>query len=267
MIRVRLDISYDGQAFKGFAENLGVTTVAGVLRPKLEKVYSQPITLTCAGRTDSGVHARQQVVSFAVRGKRVEPIRLRNSLNSLLAPSVVTNSVSIVDTQFDARYAAMWRQYRYLILNSEVPDPLLAPTTWWVEKPLNMDAMQEASLELIGLHDFTSFCKRPKDIPNATLVRRLLQAEWTVEPELHGRHELLRFEIAGSAFCHQMVRSIVGTLVDVGRGRWTAAQVGQILAAQDRSLSSNVAPPHALSLWNIGYPGDETPVWLPRREN
>ena len=236
--------------------------MAGLLRAKLEKVYSQPIILTCAGRTDAGVHARQQVVTFGVRGKKVEPIRLRNSLNALLAPSVVTSQVSIVETQFDARYAAMWRQYRYLVLNSEIPDPLLATTTWWVDKPLNLESMQEACEALIGLHDFTSFCKRPKDIPNATLVRRLLQAEWTVEPELNGRHELLRFEVAGSAFCHQMVRSLVGTLVDVGRGRFTAAQVGQILAAKDRSLSSNVAPPHALSLWKIGYPGDETPVWL-----
>lgn len=261
LTRVCLRVAYDGGAFKGFAENAGVTTVAGVLRAKLEKVYSQPIVLTCAGRTDAGVHARGQVVTFGVLDLPVEPLRLRKSLNSLLAPSVVVAEVTIVDQRFDARYAALWRSYRYLVLNSEIPDPFVSDTAWWVDEPLDLAAMQEAAMPLLGLHDFTSFCRRPRATPEATLVRRLLHAQWVQEDAQTGVPALLRFEIAASAFCHQMVRSIVGALVDVGRGRFEPEHVTQILAAQDRSIMNNIAPPHGLCLWQVGYPGDPTPRW------
>jgi tRNA pseudouridine38-40 synthase len=121
--------------------------------------------------------------------------------------------------------------------------------------------MRRAGSHLIGLHDFTSFCRRAKATPNATLVRRLLHAEWVEEPAAHGVPPMLRFEIAASAFCHQMVRSIVGALVDVGRGRFEPADVRDILIAQDRSLMNNIAPPHGLFLWQVGYPDDPTPAW------
>jgi len=261
LTRVCLHIAYDGGAFKGFAENAGVETVAGVLRAKLEKVYSQPIVLTCAGRTDAGVHARGQVVTFGVRDAPVEPLRLRKSLNSLLAPRVVVSEVSVVDPRFDARYAALWRSYRYYVLNSEIPDPFVADTAWWVDEPLDITAMQEAARPLLGLHDFTSFCRRPKATPEATLVRRLLHAEWVEEEASGASPRLLRFEIAASAFCHQMVRSIVGAVVDVGRGRSSPEHVQEILAAQDRSIMNNIAPPHGLILWQVGYPGEPTPDW------
>ena len=261
LTRVCLRLSYDGGAFKGFAENDGVVTVAGVLRAKLEKVYSQPIVLTCAGRTDAGVHARGQVVTFGVLDAPVEPLRLRKSLNSLLAPSVVVSEVSVVDQRFDARYAALWRSYRYFVLNSEIPDPFVADTAWWVDEPLDVEAMQAAARSLLGLHDFTSFCRRPKASPEATLVRRLLHANWVPEDAPPAVPPLLRFEIAASAFCHQMVRSIVGALVDVGRGRIRPEYVGEILAARDRSIMNNIAPPHGLFLWQVGYPDDPVPDW------
>lgn len=261
LTKVMLRVAYDGGAFKGFAENDGVVTVAGVLRAKLEKVYGQPIVLTCAGRTDAGVHARGQVITFGVLDAEVEPARLRRSLNSLLAPSVVVAEVAVVDPRFDARYAARWRSYRYFVLNSEIPDPFVADTAWWVDQPLDVEAMREAGRLLLGLHDFTSFCRRPKATPNATLVRRLLHADWHREPTTDGVPPLLRFEISASAFCHQMVRSIVGTLVDVGRGKFEPGDVRTILEAQDRSLMNNIAPPHGLFLWEVGYPGDPVPDW------
>jgi tRNA pseudouridine38-40 synthase len=260
---VCLRLSYDGGSFSGFAENVGVRTVAGALREKLERVYGQPITLACAGRTDAGVHARAQFVSFAVRNALVEPERLQRSLNSLLAPSVVVSEVRVVDPRFDARHAARWRSYRYHVLDAELPDPFLDRTTWWVRWPLEVEAMQDASRCLIGVHDFSAFCRRPRSTPNATLVRRLLHAQWVREPGQDGRPPLLRFEISATAFCHQMVRSIVGTLIDVGRGRITVADVERILAAADRTRMGNIAPPQGLCLWDVGYPGDPEPPWWP----
>lgn len=259
--RVCLRLGYHGGFFRGFAENPGVRTVAGDLRVKLEKVYRQPIVLTCAGRTDAGVHARDQAVTFDVVDRLVEPARLRKSLNSFLAPAVVVRSVEVVDPRFDARYAAMWRRYRYTILNQALQDPFMADYAWWVHEDLDVEAMRQAASRLVGLHDFATFCRRP-DTPNATLVRRLLLADWAVKETGEGRPPVLQLDIAASAFCHQMVRSIVGFCVDIGRGHFRLDQVDGILAGQNRDLLGNVAPPHGLSLWEVGYPGDPEPHWL-----
>jgi len=149
---------------------------------------------------------------------------------------------------------ATWRRYRYTVLNQPVPVPLLAATTWHVPSPLNLWAMQLACDPLIGEHDFASFCRRPKvaegEAPKS-LTRRVLEADWTTIDSDYG--ELLRFEIRANAFCHQMVRSIVGTLVDVGRGRRRAGDMRAILAARSRQAASAPAPPHALCLWDVGY--------------
>ncbi|MGB6058414.1 MAG: tRNA pseudouridine(38-40) synthase TruA [Microthrixaceae bacterium] len=259
--RVCLRMSYHGGAFRGFAENRDVRTVAGELRPKLEKIYRQPIVLTCAGRTDAGVHARDQAVTFDVVDSLVEPARLRKSLNSFLAPNVVVRSVEVVDPRFDARYAALWRRYRYTVLNTELPDPFMADSAWWVHEKMDLDAMNQAVSKLIGLHDFSTFCRRATT-PNATMMRRLLLAEWAERPTGEGRPPVLQFDIAASAFCHQMVRSIVGFSIDIGRGHFRVDQVSEILEGRDRSLSGNIAPPQGLCLWEVGYPGDPEPPWL-----
>ncbi len=259
--RVCLRLGYHGGFFRGFAENSGVRTVAGELRKKLEKVYRQPIVLTCAGRTDAGVHARDQAVTFDVVDALVEPARLRKSLNSFLSPNVVVTSVEVVDPRFDARYAALWRRYHYTVLNADLPDPFMADFAWWVHQPLDVDAMNQAASKLVGLHDFSTFCRRPT-APNATLTRRLLLAEWSEKSTGDGRPTVLHFDVAASAFCHQMVRSIVGFCVDIGRGHFQLDQVDGVLAGRDRSLLGNVAPPHGLCLWEVGYPGDPEPYWL-----
>jgi tRNA pseudouridine38-40 synthase len=255
LARVRLDLSYDGTDFHGFAENEGVGTVAVRLRTALEQVLRTEVRLTCAGRTDAGVHARAQVVTFDVPADRVQPERLRRSLNSMLGQRIAVHSVRNVDDGFDARFSATWRAYRYLVLNRQDPDPFLARTSWWVPDPLDVDAMDAAAAAVVGEHDFSSFCRRPKDQPEASLVRRVLRVGWTPQDE----PGLLRFEIVASAFCHQMVRSIVGTLVDIGRGRTRAADLGAVLAAKDRAAAGNLAPPQGLCLWQVGYPGEDTP--------
>lgn len=248
-----MKLSYDGSGFSGFAENVGVTTVAGEIRSRLERVYRQPLPLTCSGRTDAGVHAREQYVHFDVAAALVEPERLRRSLNSFLAPDIVIEEVRVVDPNFSARYTPLWRQYRYLVLNQELPDPFQAQTSWWVHDQLDRAAMDIATRKFVGAHDFSTFCRRPRSKPDASLTRTIFDARWSDRIDPHGAPDLLQFEITASAFCHQMVRAIVGFLVDVGRGRFSCEDVEVILGSGDRSRVGNLAPPHGLCLWQVGF--------------
>ena len=158
-----------------------------------------------------------------------------------------------VDDGFDARFSATWRHYRYDVWNGATPNPLLAGRAWWVPQPLARWALQAACDPLIGEHDFASFCRRPKVAegePEPSLVRRVLSARWS---ELDDPDHL-RFEIRANAFCHQMVRSIVGTLVDVGLGKASPGDIRGILVRRDREAAGQVAPPYGLVLWEVGYP-------------
>jgi tRNA pseudouridine38-40 synthase len=246
-------VAYDGAGFHGFAENAGVRTVAGELRAAIERVLDQPVELTCAGRTDTGVHARGQVVSFDASEQGAAPEALRDALNGMLRPQIAVRTARRVGDDFDARFSARWRRYRYLVLAAAVHDPALADRAWWVGEPLDGAAMDLAAAVLVGEHDFSSFCRRPRHDPTASLVRRVHRAGWTAAAAPGGEGTLWTFEIAASAFCHQMVRSIVGALVAVGRGRWTPQRVAQLLDARDRSGAPNLAPPHGLTLWQVGY--------------
>ena len=256
MTRVRLLVAYDGEPFSGFARNDGVTTVAGELESHLGRVLRTPVTLTAAGRTDRGVHAWGQVVTFDVPAEvEVDPDALRRSLNGLGAGRIVVREIAVVDESVDARFSARWRRYRYTVLNEPAPDPFLGRTAWWVDAPLDLRSMQDGCQALAGEHDFSSFCRRPKPPPGgapASLVRRVTAAGWT-ELRTEGDQRLLRFEITASSFCHQMVRSIVGTLVAVGRGRLPAGEVATVVDRRDRSACPDVAPPHGLCLWEVGY--------------
>ena len=247
-VRVKLVVAYDGRGFAGFAPNVGVRTVGGTLEAALERVLRHPVELAVAGRTDAGVHASGQVVSFDARGEGLDLPRLQRALNRMLRPAIAVHTAEVVDRGFDARFSARARRYRYLVLNRPTPDPFLAATAWHVEAPLNLAAMRLGCDPLIGEHDFSSFCRRPKADGEVSLVRRVLDARWTDEGE-----GLLRFDIEATAFCHQMVRSIVGTLVDVGRGRRRAGEVKGILAGRDRSAAGEPAPPHGLSLEEVAY--------------
>jgi tRNA pseudouridine38-40 synthase len=249
-------VAYDGAGFHGFAENAGsaLPTVMGVLRQAIERVVGRDVALVGAGRTDSGVHAWGQVVSGDLPAL-VDLSNLAHRLNRMCAPAIVVREADWADdAEFSARFSATWRHYRYTVLNQPTAVPLLAATAWHVPQPLNLWAMRLACDPLIGEHDFSSFCRRPKAVdgePPAPLTRRVMRATWTTLESEFG--ELLRFEIRANAFCHQMVRSIVGTLVDVGTGSLRAGDVGTILRACDRSKAGQVAPPHALCLWDVGY--------------
>jgi tRNA pseudouridine38-40 synthase len=252
--RARLVVAYDGAGFHGFAPNEGVATVAETLREALGRVAREPVDLVGAGRTDAGVHAWGQVVSCDLP-TGVDLDGLVRRLNSMCGPAIVVRSAEWADPGFDARFSARWRRYRYTVLNSPVPDPFLARTAWHVPRPLSLASMRLGCDPLIGEHDFSAFCRRPKvaaDGPPPSMVRRVLDADWHVMGSEHPG-PLLVFEIRATAFCHQMVRSIVGTLVDVGLGRLHGGDVRGILLGRDRSRAGQVAPPHGLCLWDVGY--------------
>jgi tRNA pseudouridine38-40 synthase len=264
-VRVRLDVAYDGTNFHGYAENVGVRTVAGVLREALERVLRHKVELTGAGRTDRGVHARGQVVTFDAHAERFDPVALQRSLNKLLGPAISVGAVGVAADDFDARFSATARLYRYRVLNTPAIDPLLARSVWHVGEPLDLNAMRLAADPLIGEHDFSSFCRRPSVARGGaaesgehgppiaggvevSLCRQVRRAVWRDRGE-----GLLEFEIEASSFCHQMVRSIVGTLVEMGLGRRRAGEMVGIIAARDRNAAGRMAPPQGLILWEVRY--------------
>jgi tRNA pseudouridine38-40 synthase len=245
--RVRMTVAYDGRPFRGWAHNIGVTSVERTLEEALVQVLRHPVTMAVAGRTDAGVHARGQVVSFDADIERLIVTRLADSLNGLVAPFIAVRGVEVAADDFDARFSCVGRTYRYRVLNSRVPDPLVGHLAWHVRHPLDEVAMQAGCAGLLGTHDFSAFCRRNKSKPDQVLVRNLRRAEW------HREGDVLRFEIEASAFCHQMVRSIVGTLVDVGKGRRGVDDVEGILVSRDRNVAPSPAPPHGLILQHAAY--------------
>ena len=249
VVRVRLTVAYDGTRFHGFAPNPGVATVGGTLAEALERVLRHPVELTCAGRTDKGVHAHGQVVDFTTSGG-VDLAGLTKAVNGLCGPAIAVRDPAVVDDSFSSRFDASRRRYRYTIHNAPQPDPFSVATAWHVRHPLSVARLRLACDPLIGTHDFTSFCKRATGADGEALsaVRDVFDARWEVVDE-----HTLRFWIEASSFCHQMVRSIVGTLVDVGLGKRTPGDITGILAARDRAAAGPVAPPHGLTLWSVTY--------------
>jgi len=241
----RLVVAYDGTAFRGFAAQRDQRTVASVLGRTLEKVLRHPVQLSCAGRTDAGVHARAQVVSFEAE-PGLDPWRLAQSLNAMLGPEVVVRSADLVAPGFDARYSARWRRYRYTVVNRPVPDPFLARYAWWIPEALDLSSMRLGADPFVGEHDFAAFCR--KGPPGTVTLRRVFESTWRDDGD-----GVLRYEIRANAFCWQMVRAIVGTLVDVGAGRRRPGELMDVLRAGDRQRANRLAPPQGLCLWEVGY--------------
>ena len=258
--RWKLRVAYDGAAFRGFADQPEVPTVAGALRQALARTarMPEPPSVTCAGRTDAGVHARGQVIHVDLPVIPYDGVGLARALNRQLAPKVTVLEADQVPETFDARRSATGRTYRYLVWNAPVPDPLLAPLSWHVRDRLDLRAMSAASDVLLGTHDFRSFCRRAVGSePDEPIMRRVLRSAWSIEegPEVAdaGPGRLLRFEIAAASFCHQMVRSLVGSLVEVGRSRGNAATLYERLRTADRQGAADPAPPQGLCLVSVEY--------------
>ena len=239
----RLDVAYDGTDFHGYARQPDVRTVQETLEAGLSSVIG-PVTTSVAGRTDAGVHAAHQVVSFSTEGP-VDTDRLIRSLGKVLPPDISVYRCSESREEFSARFDAVSRTYRYTIDNGPVADPLLRRTAWHVPAPLDLEAMRDGSDYYVGTNDFASLCRRAE---GRSTVRTVLWVSWEGEA---GR--MLTFEVAAESFCHQMVRSMVALAVEVGRGKLTADLVPAILSARDRNAARGAAPAHGLVLWDVSY--------------
>ncbi len=241
--QVKLVLAYDGTGFHGFAAQRDVRTVEGELLAALEKVLRHKVELSVAGRTDTGVHAWGQVVSFPA-DFGLEPDRIRFRLNSILGPELVVRRATLAPADFHARYSTRSRTYRYTIVNRPVADPFLDRYAWFVDVPLDVRALRLASDPFVGSHDFAAFCRRGP--AGSTTVRRVFRSEWTDLGD--GR---LRYEITANAFCTQMVRALVGTIVEAGMGRRRPGDMLGILRGRDRAVTAPVAPAHGLTLWSV----------------
>jgi tRNA pseudouridine38-40 synthase len=246
-VRLRLLVAYHGAGFHGFALQAGVPTVGGALAAALERYLRHTVELTCAGRTDAGVHAWGQVVSLDARAD-LDVAALQRAVNRALRPRVVVRAAEIASVGFDARRSARGRRYRYTVRNHPVADPFSAGTAWQVGQPLDLGAMRLACDPLLGEHDFSSFCRRPP-FDGASLVRVVRDARWVDQGE-----GMLRFDIEASSFCQQMVRSIVGTMVEIGSGKRKAGEMAGVIRARSRAAAGQLAPAHGLCLWEVDYP-------------
>lgn len=251
-IRLRIDLAYDGGPFAGFARQRDQTTVQGTLEGALSRLLGQDAATTCAGRTDRGVHALAQVVHLDVDAKVARARRaladldaLRGRVDHLAGPAITIWAVRKVPDSFDARFSATARHYRYRLVDAPAADPLGRHLRWHLGEPLRLTAMRAGARHLEGEHDFASFCRRAG---GRTTVRRLerLTLSRPAPGEVH-----VRFR--GNAFCHQQVRSIVGCLVEVGRGRREPDWIAEVLSARDRAAAARVAPPHGLVLERVVY--------------
>lgn len=246
---IRLLVAYDGTDFSGFQAQPGPRTVQGELERVLEALCGEPVRVTGSGRTDAGVHALGQVVSFDAP---LDAEAVLGGIQGLLPQDVTVVDAARGPDGFHARRSARWRAYTYLIWNDSVRHPVLDRFAAHVRRPVDDPALAEAIAAVVGTHDFRSFARVRED---QSPVRTVLEA--TCERE----GPLLRIRIAAESFLHQMVRSIVGTALDVATGRRQAASMAKALLAGDRSAAGPVAPARGLALVDVGY--DDAP-W-PRR--
>jgi tRNA pseudouridine38-40 synthase len=241
-----LTVAYDGTDFHGFAAQPDQRTVSGVLREAIEQALRCKVEdFVGAGRTDAGVHAWGQVVSFAVDAA-VDHGQLARVLTRRLGPEVVVREARLVAPDFSARHSAVARTYRYTIVNRPEPDPFRARYAWWVPEPLDLARVRLGADPFIGERDFAAFCRKGPE--GSSTVRRVLRSHWDVIGD-----GVLQYEIRATAFCWQMVRSVVGTLVEIGHGQRTPGDVLAIIRSRDRAQAGRLAPPHGLCLWHVDY--------------
>ncbi len=259
---MRIDLAYDGRAFSGWAAQPGLRTVEDTLAAALTTILRtiEPVRLVVAGRTDAGVHARGQVVhadldaaAYAAlpgRNDRSPERAARDRLNAVLPDDVVVRRVAAAPPGFDARFAAVWRRYRYRICDDPAAfDPLRRHDTVVINDRLDPGAMTRAAQRLLGLNDFAAFCKR-RD--GASTVRTLIDYSWYREDDA-----TVTATVRADAFCHSMVRALVGALVPVGLGRAPVSFPAEVLAGGIRDPRVKVMPAHGLCLEEVGYPPDD----------
>lgn len=243
--RFRLVVEYDGADFAGWQVQPGERTVQGELEAALHELTGAEVRVQASGRTDSGVHAFGQVVAFRSE-KDLDANVVRRALNALVGTDLAVRSAALAEEDFDPRRSARRRTYEYRIWNDRPRSPFWRNYSWHLSAPLDVEAMRIAAAALLGEHDFTSF--RAAGCDAKTPVRRVYESEIVT-----GWHSLLIYRVTATAFLRHMVRNIVGTLVEVGRGQRDAASIPALLESRNRDLAGATAPPHGLCLTEVGY--------------
>ncbi|MDR1422781.1 MAG: tRNA pseudouridine(38-40) synthase TruA [Coriobacteriales bacterium] len=253
--QIALTIAYRGAAFRGFARQPGQETIQGALEQALATLYHREVQTVGAGRTDRGVHAHGQVVSFGLCTEEIAEHslgRLRSALNALTPDDIVIRFVDLKPPGFSARFSASEREYRYRIYTKSTPPLFLAPYVWWLprEHPLDIQAMKAAAELLVGEHDFTSFCVATSSRDKNTVreIRSLL-----VFGADHLGESCHVVQVIGNAFLHSMIRIIVGSLAEVGMRRHPPEWIGEVLEARDRTCAGQTAPAQGLTFWRVRY--------------
>lgn len=261
-----LKVGYRGVGFAGYAEQEDERTVAGELRRALEILFRRPCELTCAGRTDAGVSALSQYVSLPVTEEELavrEPRRFWRSLSAITPDDISIRGLYVAESSFSARFDALGRRYRYRIACGNVQPVLSWDHVWWVRAGLDSAAMNEAAQALVGEHDFRSFCKgssASKLIEDGRSTSRFLR-EVRVHELCEAGENLLVVDVEGNAFLHNMVRIIVGSFVEVGRGNRPVEWVKAVLDACDRRVAGPTAPAKGLVFEGVSYPDGALVPW------
>lgn len=255
-VALAIELAYNGAGYSGFAKQKDerLRTVQGELERALATLLRRSAETVCAGRTDAGVHALGQVVSCVVPREEVAnraPSKLRISLNALTPDDIAVKRVCFADAGFSARFDAVKREYRYRIVCGGEPPLFLRDFAWWHRGELDADAMQTAAQHLVGEHDFKSFCKTQSAVDKTTM-RFVEEVSVFEEEQLGEKHFVVK--VVGNAFLHSMVRTIVGTLAQVGVGRREPGWVADVLAARDRNAAGETAPACGLTFWHVTYP-------------
>lgn len=245
-------VAYDGSSYSGFAEQPGQSTVAGELRRAIETLLRRPIDLTCAGRTDAGVHAVAQYISVPVTDAELAYTRRRwlRAMDALLGKDIAINEVYKARKGFSARFDARSRTYTYRIADRDARPVLSRGAVWWHRYPLDVDAMAAACPALLGEQDFKSFCKVASAVGKPT-HRCVMRAEFGHEVAFG--EDILTFTIEGNAFLHSMVRTIVGTLVEIGMHRREPEWMREVIDACDRTAAGPTAPACGLTFMGVDY--------------
>lgn len=258
-----ITLSYQGAAFSGFARQREehLATVQGEVERALSLLFKREVQTVCSGRTDAGVHARGQVVSFDLMQEEYagrELRRLRRSIDALTDEAIAVQRVDERPLGFSARFDALWREYHYHLSTGTARPVLIEPLVWHVgDAPLGIEDMREGARFLVGEHDFKSFCMAASAVGKST-CREVMELE--IYPEEIMGAPVTTVRIVGSAFLHSMVRAIVGTLVAVGRGRKGASWVRDVLEACDRTAAGETAPASGLVFWQVRYPDACAPL-------
>ncbi len=245
MPTVRLDIEYDGSGFRGWAKQPGLRTVQGELEAGLSTVFREPIELTVAGRTDTGVHAWGQVASFVTEAE--VPRDLARRLNGIGPRDIAVTAAAVVEDGFDARRDAKARSYRYRVLARSAPSPFEQGRALWWPHRIDRDALDACAAALLGTHDFTAFT--PTQTDHVRFDRHVLAAAWSWDGDIAS------FRITADAFMRNMVRVLVGTMLDVASNRRSVDDFKQLLTGAPRTAAGDTAPPHGLYLESVSYDG------------